>query len=62
MAESDNHQINNIAAAKGIKYFYNRQDDLKLIGKIGQDLVKDQYTWDAQAEKLLEYLNHILDN
>ncbi len=46
---------------KGIMYFYDRRCDLESIGTMGQDLVKDQYTWDAQAERLLEYLNHILN-
>ena len=48
--------------AKGIKYLYDRRQNLESTGKTGQDLVKDQYTWDAQAERLSEFVYYILNN
>ena len=46
---------------KGLCIFMISRCDLESIGTMGRDLAKDLYTWDAQAERLLEYLNHILN-
>jgi glycosyltransferase involved in cell wall biosynthesis len=46
---------------KGITCLYRQRYDLESKGKAGQDLVKERYTWDAQAERLLEFLYYILN-
>lgn len=51
---SEPHEI-----AQGIIRAYNQRVRLKKIGKEGREIVTQRYTWEKQAEKLLDFLGSL---
>jgi len=50
------------AIADGIRHFHARRNELAYLGGLGQEIVKNGYSWAIQAQRLANYLSNIVSN